>query len=221
MLNRQLVVCRGLVLNRLQEYLKISVISGIRSREAYGITYDEPWDGNPLTKSRRVKHADHKYYLPGKIRWVLRKNEPVSQDIPLKASFTRAVSLRRTEKPVRHNVVRFRGYGGLPDWVDPERMEGICTVDCDLGPAVVTKARRGVLKYLHSRYHNVGYEIWLRPGPVDLQIELFIAGERSKNSEVKVNWESNVVVLGEKLENLDSAEDSGSDSEGVGVNASV
>ena len=206
MLNRQLVVCRGLVLNRLQEYLKISVISGIRSREAYGITYDEPWDGSPDTKSRRVKHADHKYYLPGKIRWLLRKNEPVSQDIPLKASLTRALSLRRTEKPVRHNVVRFRGYGGLPDWVDPKRMERICTVDCDLGPAVLTKVRRGVLKYLHSRYHNVGYEIWLRPGPVDLQIELFVAGERSRSDEVKVSWESDVMML-EEEKGLDSSED--------------
>ena len=206
MLNRQLVVCRGLVLNRLQEYLEISVISGIRSREAYGITYDEPWDGNPLTKSWRVKHADHKYYLPGKIEWVLRKNELVSRDIPIKASFTRVVSLRRSEKPVRHNVVRFRGYGRLPDWVDPGRTKGVCTVDCDLGPSVLTKARRGVLKYLHSRYHKVGYEIWLRPGPVDLQIELFVAGERSRSDEVRVKWESDVMML-EEEKGLDSSED--------------
>ena len=206
MLNRQLVVCRGLVLNRLQEYLEISVISGIRSREAYGITYDEPWDGNPLTKSRRVKHADRKYYLPGKIQWVLRKDEPVSRGIPLKASFARAVSLRHSEEPVRHNVVRFSGYGGLPDRVEPRQTEVACTVDCDLGP--LTKVRRGVFKYLHSRYHQVSYEICVRPGPVNLKIEVFVAGEKSRGGEVNVNWESDVMILGEeKPGGLDSAED--------------
>ena len=66
----------------------------------------------------------------------------MSWDMPAKTSFTRAVSFRRSEKPVRHNVVRFGGYGDLPDRVDPKDprgTEGVCTVDCDLGPAVLTK----------------------------------------------------------------------------------
>ena len=89
---------------------------------------------------------------------------------------------------------------------DPRGTEGVCTVDCDLGPAVLTKVRRGILKYVHSRYHEVDYEICVRPGPADLQIELFAAGEGSKNGKAKVDWESDVIVLGEE-KGLDNSED--------------
>ena len=46
----------------------------------------------------------------------------------------------------------------------------------------------------------------MRPGPVDLQIELFVAGERSRSDEVRVKWESDVMML-EEEKGLDSSED--------------
>jgi len=197
----QLVVCRGLVLNRLHEYLNISVISGLRSREAYGITYDEPRSRNLLTKPWRVKH---------KIKWVLEQNEFVGRNATLKASFTRAVRLNRSKQPVRHNVVKFTGLDAPPDRVDLKQMKRVCSVDFDLRQAFPTEVRHGISKFLHRRLQEVSYEICLRPGPADLQIEVFIAGEKcaSGGVEFKVNWKSDVMILRE-VRNTESSEDDG------------
>lgn len=199
--NRQLVVCRGLVLNRLHEYLNISVISGLRSREAYGITYDEPRSRNLLTKPWRVKH---------KIKWVLEQNEFVGRNATLKASFTRAVRLNRSKQPVRHNVVKFTGLDAPPDRVDLKQMKRVCSVDFDLRQAFPTEVRHGISKFLHRRLQEVSYEICLRPGPADLQIEVFIAREKcaSGGVEFKVNWKSDVMILRE-VRNTESSEDDG------------
>ena len=199
MLIRQLVVCRGLVLDRLQGYFKISVISGLRSREAYGITYDEPRSRNLLAKPWRVKH---------KIKWVLERNEFVGRNKTLRASFTRAVRLNRSKQPVRHSIVKLTGCDAPPDRVDPKQTKEVCSVDFDLRQAVTMEVRHGISRFIHRRHHEVGYEICLRPGPADLQIEVFVAGKKRASGEVKVNWKSDVMMLGE-VRNVESSEDDG------------
>ena len=142
------------------------------------------------------------------IKWVLEQNEFVGRNTTLKVSFTRAVRLNRSKQPVRHNVVNFTGHDAPLDRVDPKQTKRVCSVDFDLPQAVPTEVRHDISKFLHRRHHEVSYKTCLRPGPADLQIEVFIAGEKCASGEVKVNWKSDVMMLRE-VRNMESSEDDG------------
>ncbi|KAF8534151.1 hypothetical protein BDD12DRAFT_809611 [Trichophaea hybrida] len=202
----QLVVCRGLVLSRLHEYFKISVISGLCSRESYGITYDEPWDKSIHPKELRVKHSNGGYYIPGKIHWLIGKNDFFQRtDPPTTKPFSRALSFRNPNKFVYHDVVKFTGLRveERPDKVTPNQTPTVCTIKCNLGPAIESALQshrslpRGVkVRHRHRlgvrthRFFDVEYEICVHRGTADMKVELWFAGEKRNSGEVLVDWKA-------------------------------
>ena len=206
--DRQLVVCRGLVLSQLHEYFKISVISGLCSRESYGITYDEPWDKSIHQKSTtlRVKHSDGAYYVHGKIHWLIDKNDFFGPtDPPTTELFSHALSFRNPQKMVRHEIVKFAGLRieDRPDRIDPSLTPRVCTIECDLGPAIAAAPSlpQGVkIRYRHRfgmrthRFLEAEYRIIVHRGPANLKFELWFAEMRNKGGEVRVNWQTEGMV---------------------------
>ncbi|KAF8244163.1 hypothetical protein K440DRAFT_663685 [Wilcoxina mikolae CBS 423.85] len=200
----QLVVCRGLVLSQLHEYFKISVIPGLCSRESYGITYDEPWDQSIHPKELRVKHSNGRYYVPGKIDWLIRKNDFFDRADPSTTKlFSRALSFRNPEKFVHHEIVKFSGLLEHPERVVPNQTPTVCTIKCNLGPIIEAASQsqqslpRGIkIRHRHRlgvrtrRFLDVEYKICVHRGPADMKFELWFAEEKSNSGEVLVDWKA-------------------------------
>lgn len=199
--HRQLVVCRGLVLGRIQESFKISVISGRCCRAFYGITYDERFNKRIHSKKDREKNPnDGQYYVPGKIHWLIRKGTFVNDHQPPQKNFHKSLSYKDTDKWLHHRIVRFDGRKGQepPDVVKAQGITTVCKVDCNLGPAIAaqgTDLEHVRVQYRHRLFnHNLGgkffeadYDIVVKIGPADLKFELVFDGRR-KSEALRVDW---------------------------------
>jgi len=204
----QLVVCRGLVLGRVQDTYKVSVISGRCCRASYGITYDIPFDKNKHDKSRRIKNRnDRQYYVPGKICWLIHKGAFVIDSEPPKKTFRKSLNYRESGKWLYHRIVRYDLRGDPPDVVSAPGVSTVCKVACNLGPAIEAQGRdlehvrvqhrhRIFGQNLGGKFYEVDYDVIVRIGPADLKFELWFDGKnRSENKEIKVDWKREYKVV--------------------------
>ena len=92
----QLVVCKGLVIDRLHR-LKYNafILPSLCCRGSYGILYNEPLDSKKLSGHQKIIRTDPnngKKYAVGQIRWFIRQGEPIKRDEPIFYPFCRIIN---------------------------------------------------------------------------------------------------------------------------------
>ncbi|KAI5780863.1 hypothetical protein EDC01DRAFT_753098 [Geopyxis carbonaria] len=203
----QLVVCRGLVLHRMLESLKISVISKRRSRTDFGIIFDEVYNrDNPnhaLARNQRQRNPrDGNYYIPGKIHWLISKDEEIEEDNPPKQTFSYALDPKNEEKWLEHVIVKFdRPTANRPNDRNSPGVSPVCTIRCNIAPALRgdglnlprgarRKHRHNFILWKSGAFLKVEYDIRVYIGPADLRFEFWFNGElRSSVNDIEVDWE--------------------------------
>lgn len=184
-----MVVCRGLVLKRLSEELKISALPGWRARTCYGIEHAVVCDPNRRDSIKNEHNGKH--YITS-VKWLIHRNEFIEDSDAISARLNTPVKLKvqRNHKraaSIYHRVIRYNGKcTGEDHQLAPHDREKVCTLQCDLGPAIrsaeaeelvnqCTKQRRKIpfLKLKVGRsYHEIPYEVKIRVGTADLKFSL-------------------------------------------------
>lgn len=131
--NPQLVVCKGLVIDRLHQ-LKYNtfILPSLRCRSSYGILYNEPFDNKKIyDKKTRIRRDpnDGKKYAIGQIHWFLRQGELISRDKPISHDFFRFIDVGSPEMVWKDTIARSDSQAErLPSSI----YEGDATAVCDI-----------------------------------------------------------------------------------------
>ena len=92
----QLVVCKGLVIDRLHQLkYKAFILPSLCCRGSYGILYNEPFDSKKHSshqKNIRTDPNNGKKYAVGQIRWFIRQGERIKRDEPISYTFCRTIN---------------------------------------------------------------------------------------------------------------------------------
>ena len=92
----QLVVCKGLVIDRLHRLkYKAFILPSLCCRGSYGILYNEPFDSKKHSshqKNIRTDPNSGKKYAVGQIRWFIRQGERIKRDEPISYPFCRSIN---------------------------------------------------------------------------------------------------------------------------------
>lgn len=208
--SRQLVVCRGLVLARIHQVLKVEpVISQRCGRASYGFIVDEPYDKKihaHLKSERRRSKIDRLYYLPGRIRWFIDQNQPV--DPTLDIQFTRNVHHKHPGS-LEHRIVRFDGeLSGRPDKLNRD-VSQVCEVSCHLQTSLLKSNMDNVQKqhkfplFRLGDFFCVTYQIRVGVESASMKFELLFGGETRRDvKDITVDWTKTVnkLVASDRLE---------------------
>lgn len=177
----QLVVCKGLVLDRLLRLkYQISILPIVYCSASYGIIVNELYNKRKHDNQRRLeKHenkVDGKWYAVGQIYWLITKGTPISRHEPVNHMFRRITNVNTPELTWKDAVAISK--------LDPNRLpqniyEGDAKKLCEitsllnvraLGPNSegVRRRRRPVWK-TPREYFEIEQKVLVNIGSVDLK----------------------------------------------------
>ncbi|KAH8678627.1 hypothetical protein BGZ60DRAFT_555189 [Tricladium varicosporioides] len=196
----QLVVCKGIVADRVQKLKSGKSVLGWRcSRASYGTLCKVLYNpDNPQHYGQRTERdsLDGKLYVTGCINWFIKQGEPVSIDFPIVRQFTRkcAPSTRLNPNPPRvfpTAVVSSEIDKNMLPLVMNSACQEICSITSDFSRLPLTMFK---LKNRHwwntgEKYHRIEYVVKVALGPADIQFELWHNGQKISNDHpIKVEW---------------------------------
>ncbi|KAG9236973.1 hypothetical protein BJ875DRAFT_190386 [Amylocarpus encephaloides] len=196
----QLVVCKGIVADRVQKIRHGTSMLGWRcSRSSYGtickVLFDE---NNPAHQGHRTQldTLDGKSYVSECINWFIKKGEPVSTDYPIIKPFTRKCPRATGHDPNPHRAF---GTGVITCDLEAHQLplvmdsscRYLCEINSDLSslPLSLFKLKNRHWWQSGSQYHRIEYVIKVNLGPADISFELWYAGRKiSGNNSIVVEW---------------------------------
>ncbi|CAG8958336.1 hypothetical protein HYFRA_00000693 [Hymenoscyphus fraxineus] len=197
----QLVVCKGMVADRIQKLKSGKSVLGWRcSRASYGtlckVLYD-PTNPSHIGQRTEKDLLDGKLYVLGCINWFIKQGEAVSIDYPIVKHFNRkcapATRLNRNPPRVFPTAVVTTDMDidlGLP-YVMNSSCQKLCDLTADFSAVPLTSFK---LKNRHwwntgEKYHRIDFVIKVALGPADVNFELWHDGRKlSQDQPIRVEW---------------------------------
>jgi len=196
----QLVVCKGIVADRVQK-LKTgtSVLNWRCCRASYGTLAKVAFNPqNPEHFGRSpVKDAfDGKLYILECISWFIKEGEPVSIDHPIIKKFTRKCPPASQFNPdpprvFQTDIVTSNLDKDLLPLVMNSSCSKLCDISSDLSslPLTMFKLKNRHWWNTRAKYHRIEYVIKVALGAADIRFELWHNGQKlSKDNPIKVEW---------------------------------
>ncbi|CAG8976953.1 hypothetical protein HYALB_00008864 [Hymenoscyphus albidus] len=197
----QLVVCKGIVADRMQKLRSGRSMLGWRvSRSSYGtlckLLYDEN-DPRHQGVTTMVDSLDGKTYVMKSINWFIRQGEPVSTDYPIVKSFIRKSPPATKLDPDPHRsfltgIVTCDLERDFLPLVMDSSCRTLCEISSDLSSLPLNSFK---LKNRHwwnmgkEKYHRIEYVIKVNIGPADISFELWYNGQKiSQENSISVEW---------------------------------
>ncbi|KAI5796502.1 hypothetical protein EDC01DRAFT_727534 [Geopyxis carbonaria] len=199
----QLVVCRGLVINRLHQLHKITPIILKRiSRSAFGLVWNQPYERSihKHLKSERVRiKPDKHYYLPNRIHWFINPDSPLDCTKNMHYLFSRYLH-HQDGGMLKHDIVRFDGrQNNLPDKLTSDtkvvqRLSYRISGDKELRNCDEAQLDYRIKLPLiggFGKIYRVNYEVQVCAKDTRLKFDIFLDG-RKKGSGVnaEAGWET-------------------------------
>ena len=196
------MVCRGLVLARIHQlYQVVPIVSQRCCRASYGIIQDEPYDKKihrHLKHERMKSKVDGRYYLPGRIRWIIERDKPVDCGFS-KLSFLRNVH-GKDPGMLKHDIVRFDGeFRDRPIQFNGAAHILACKFRYNLEPALLRTNTENVRKQFKFRFIRLGefwqvaYQIGFNVDSAGLGFDLWLGGEaKCSVGDIGVEWSKEV-----------------------------
>jgi len=166
-----------------------------------------PYDKEKYKQSKhdRIKlKADGRYYLPGRIKWFIKRDDPVECGQFLTVPFSRNVDYKHPGI-LHHDIIRFDGKPeDRPDKFDGDSKKLVCKVWCNLAPTLEETKMQSVHKhYRHEfalvrwgEYLNVSYNIRVGIDSSGLRFQLLLNGQTDGSFEgIEVKWTKVVNAL--------------------------
>jgi hypothetical protein len=196
----QLVVCKGIVADRIQKLKSgLSVLRWRCSRASYGtlckIVYN-PNNPDHFGKKGHKDLWDGKLYIDDWIDWFITQGDPVSIDCPIVHKFS-----RKCEPESQFNLRSHRSYqttivsSEMDRHMLPKVLNNSCQTVCEITSDFSTLPLTAFkLKNRHwwnrgRRYHRINYHIKVVLGPADIRFELWHNGQKfSEGNSIKVEW---------------------------------
>jgi len=192
----QLVVCRGLVLDRKAKLERGRAVLGWRCcRASYGtiakIKYDKK---NPdhFGKPQTQDPKDGKWYINDGIVWFIKKGEPVNVDVPEIRRFRRKITPGDPRRAFTDSVVTSeldKDYLPIHMTADVRKL---CNVTSDLSGVEDTKFKKKNRHWWSFRtpYLRADYQIKVLIGPADITFQLWFDGQQlSRDNPITVDWQ--------------------------------
>ncbi|CAO2657916.1 Nn.00g071760.m01.CDS01 [Neocucurbitaria sp. VM-36] len=198
----QLVVCKGIVADRVQKLKTGQSVLGWRCcRASYGtmckILHDS---SNPAHFGLRTEmdKLDGKLYIVDCIDWFIKQGEPVSSDFPVVRNFNRKCPPASAENPNPPRIFPTEvictelDKSQLP-LVKNDSCRSICKVESDFSslPLSLFKLKNRHWWNSGPKYHRISYVVKVNLGPADVCFELWHNGIKlSKDNAIKVEWQA-------------------------------
>ncbi|KAF2691612.1 hypothetical protein K458DRAFT_438019 [Lentithecium fluviatile CBS 122367] len=196
----QLVVCKGIVADRVQKLKSGQSVLGWRCcRSSYGLLCKVKHDpNNPAHFGLNTARdpLDGQLYVTDYIDWFIKQGEPVSSDCPIVRPFSRKCS---PATPMLPNPPRVFPTDVVCSDADKSMLPGtfnascrhVCKVHSDFSSIPLTNFK---LKNRHwwntgAKYHRIEFVVKVNLGPADICFELWHQGVKlSKDQAIKVEW---------------------------------
>ncbi|KAL8366622.1 hypothetical protein RB595_010471 [Gaeumannomyces hyphopodioides] len=196
----QLVIVRGLLLNRQQDLHGGRPVLATRiARASYGILVQTPFDPNKHAPEEKVPDPidPAKFWAKNQIRWLVKKGDEIHPHKPPTRQFTMPVdgehSFEWSFEIVQH--------GGDAEALRPSmrlmKATKLCTLDSNLSG--IDRSKLVIMK-TDGRYHLFGrkkyracqFEIVVVVAPADLKFEVQVRGERfnDHHQPLTVKWDA-------------------------------
>ncbi|KAH0541555.1 hypothetical protein FGG08_003967 [Glutinoglossum americanum] len=175
----QLAVCKGLVVDRIHHAFAIR-----RCRASYGILFNEV-KRNPL---------GGKKLLVNRIHWIVKKDEPIRMDTPMKCEFSRTVDLEKLENVWKDKVaISTLRNDRLPKHIRDGDAQVVRIIESDLRPFNLTPGVAGVREKsrrlgLRKPLLKVDYRVTVSIESAHLLFESWFGDERIGKVDVPVSW---------------------------------
>ncbi|KAH7321601.1 hypothetical protein BKA65DRAFT_598749 [Rhexocercosporidium sp. MPI-PUGE-AT-0058] len=193
----QLVVCKGIVADRLQKLRGGQSVLGWRCcRASYGTICKVPYNPNNSLHFGQKTHrdaVDGKVYVSDVVDWFIKQGEPVSVDYPIVRTFTRKISFGNPYRVFPVGVVVSHLDKDLLPYTMNQNCSTLCNVQSDFSTVELSRFK---LKNRHfwnmgEKYYRVEYLIKVALGPADIRFELWFNGQKlSKDEPIRVEWQA-------------------------------
>jgi len=196
----QLVVCKGIVADRVQKLKTGKSVLGWRcSRASYGTLCKRlynPQNSTHFGHYTEKDPLDGKLYILNCINWFIKKGEPVSIDYPIVKQFTRKCP---PASPINPSPPRIFPTAVITSDVDkdmlPPIMNSSCQKLCEISsdfsslPLTIFKLKNRHWWNMGEKYHRIEYVVKVSLGPADIRFELWHNCQKlSKDNPIKVEW---------------------------------
>ena len=190
-INSQLVVCKGLVIDRLHQ-LKYNtfILPSLRCRSSYGILYNEPFDNKKIydkkTRIRRDPNNGKKYAI-GQIHWFLRQGELISRDKPISHDFFRCIDVGSPEMIWKDTIARSDSQAErLPSSIYEGDAAAVCDIELILSVDTLEKIYSAKRKQKRLFGIKIGKDFWKISHKVLVHVS-------SANIRFEVQFNGNIV----------------------------
>ncbi|KAH8591554.1 hypothetical protein B0O99DRAFT_675246 [Bisporella sp. PMI_857] len=191
----QLVVCKGIVADRLQKLKGGHSVLGWRCcRASYGTICKVPYNSNNPQHFGQKTHrdaVDGKVYVADVIDWFIKQGEAVSVDYPIVRPFRQRVTFGNPYRVFTAAIITSQLEKEYLPYTMNQNCSVLCNVQSDFSSVELTKFK---LKNRHfwnlgDKYHRIDYLVKVALGPADIRFELWHNGQKmSKDQPIRVEW---------------------------------
>ncbi|CAN8102288.1 unnamed protein product [Discula destructiva] len=196
----QLVVVRGLLLDRLQKLDSGSkpVLVRRKARASYGMVCKMKYNPDIHFQEELKKDPlDGQTYAMNQIDWLIQKGDDIDPSMPIISAFSQKIEkgslVRHWDSIVviSHSEPEF-----LPASMKDAGAKQLCTIRSDLSGVpdseLEPRQKSKGLFTRSKRWFNCSYEVRATVGPADLKFELWFKGQKfsQNHSPIRVTWET-------------------------------
>ncbi|KAI6087243.1 hypothetical protein F4821DRAFT_236722 [Hypoxylon rubiginosum] len=202
--NPQLVVVKGLLLDRLQKLESPTpVIINRIARASYGVVCKTRY--NPaihFDEDIRTDPYDGEQYAIGQIDWIIRKGDSINTSAPIISRFNKKVDPKDSNR-TWDSIIVISGLDRdlLPSNTRQQGAKQLCVVKSDLTGVshsdMVKKRKARRLLIQGKKFYECMFEVRAIVAAAELRFELWFAGQRfSGNHEpIKITWDSEGMLV--------------------------
>ena len=186
----QLVVCKGLVIDRLHR-LKYNtfILPSLCCRGSYGILYNEPFDSRKHRQKKNIRKdpSDGKKYVVDQIKWLIRQGEPIKRDEPLFYPFCRIIDAG-SQKMVWQDTIA--SSNSPADRLPSSINEGDATIVCDIESMLSVDALGKIDRAKKKQKRFFDFKIGRNFLKIDHKVLVYVS---SANLRFEVQFEGNTI----------------------------
>ncbi|KAI1811330.1 hypothetical protein GGS20DRAFT_563476 [Poronia punctata] len=202
----QLVVVRGLLLDRLQslEATLAPVIVGRIARASYGIVCKRKYNPEIDTDEEVRKDAyDGVLYVMGQIEWIIKKGDYIVPNKPIIQTFTYKLDAKDATRSWDSIImISDLDRGSLPIRVNQEGVKQLCVIKSDLTGVqhedMIKQRSPKRLFFRGSKFYLCTFEVHAIVAPAEIRFELWFAGQRyaGNHDPIKITWDDEGTKVG-------------------------
>lgn len=195
----QLVVCKGLVLDRLHR-LKYNafILPSLCCRSSYGVLYDEPFDSRKhFSRGIRIgRDPNGKKYATGQIHWLVRQGNRIRRDEPICQTFNHIVDPGKGAIVLKDTIASSKSPPTrLPSSIHEGDATKVCEIESTLNvdalenmDTVKRKQKRFLGIKFGKEFLKIEHQILVYVGAANLTFEIHFEGKAIGSRVVPVKW---------------------------------